>query len=99
MADVLVNELRQVQLNVGFRDESCFVGVSITFTGKGEEKGPRCKVHKCPAANCLVSRMPQMPCSEIIAPCSRGLSQSKYPELGPTESPDLFLRKELRVSS
>lgn len=33
-----MNEPRQVQLNVGFRDESCYVGVSATFTGKGEDK-------------------------------------------------------------
>lgn len=40
MADMLMNELRQVQLNGGFRDESCYVGVSVTFTGKGGDKEP-----------------------------------------------------------
>lgn len=39
MADMLVNELRQVQLNVRLRDESCYVGVSKTFIGR-EDKEP-----------------------------------------------------------
>lgn len=39
-------------------DESYYVGVSVSFTGKQEDKGLVCKVHKCPAGNGLISRMP-----------------------------------------
>lgn len=55
MAGPLVNdEFRQVQVNK-LHEDSYYVGVSITFIGKGEDKELVCKVNKRPAGNGLIS--------------------------------------------
>lgn len=87
---LLSDGFRQVQVNK-LHDESYYAGVSITFIGKTEDKELVCKTHKHPAGHGLISLMLQMPRFQT-APCSCGLSQSKYPELGPREGLEDLLR-------